>query len=160
MRKIGMFAARATIASIRADGEGRCRAAAPQGLVRRPHRGDLAPLRDLLVVNTTAVIASNSCAGLGQLIFQSILQLNRAGIAVPLPPRRTSMRINPLGRRPARRAVNAVGGVGNCINMFSLTQIFRFPFLTLVTMRGEWGEFNPLTGADGIRAPPRRPQHR
>jgi len=34
-------------------------------------------------------------------------------------------------------------GVGNCINMFSLTQIFRFPFLTLVTMRGEWGEFNP-----------------
>jgi sulfopyruvate decarboxylase alpha subunit len=34
-------------------------------------------------------------------------------------------------------------GVGNCVNMFSLTQIFRFPFLTLVTMRGEWGEFNP-----------------
>jgi len=34
-------------------------------------------------------------------------------------------------------------GVGNCINMLSLTQIFRLPFLTLVTMRGEWGEFNP-----------------
>src|ERR1700751_4208408 len=34
-------------------------------------------------------------------------------------------------------------GVGNCINMLSLTQIFRFPFLTLVTMRGEGGEFNP-----------------
>jgi sulfopyruvate decarboxylase alpha subunit len=34
-------------------------------------------------------------------------------------------------------------GVGNCINMLSLTQIFRFPFLALVTMRGEWGEFNP-----------------
>jgi sulfopyruvate decarboxylase alpha subunit len=34
-------------------------------------------------------------------------------------------------------------GVGNCINMLSLTQVFRFPFLTLVTMRGEWGEFNP-----------------
>ena len=34
-------------------------------------------------------------------------------------------------------------GVGNCVTMFSLTQIFRFPFLTLVTMRGEWGEFNP-----------------
>ncbi len=28
-------------------------------------------------------------------------------------------------------------GVGNCVNMFSLTQIFRFPFLTLVTMRGD-----------------------
>jgi sulfopyruvate decarboxylase alpha subunit len=34
-------------------------------------------------------------------------------------------------------------GVGNCINMLSLTRIFHFPFLTLVTMRGEWGEFNP-----------------
>jgi sulfopyruvate decarboxylase alpha subunit len=34
-------------------------------------------------------------------------------------------------------------GVGNCVNMLSLAQIFRFPFLTLVTMRGEWGEFNP-----------------
>ena len=34
-------------------------------------------------------------------------------------------------------------GVGNCINMLSLTQIFRLPFLTLVTMRGEWAEFNP-----------------
>ncbi|HKS20279.1 MAG TPA: phosphonopyruvate decarboxylase [Bradyrhizobium sp.] len=34
-------------------------------------------------------------------------------------------------------------GIGNCVNMFSLVQIFRLPFLTLVTMRGEWGEFNP-----------------
>src|SRR6201995_4957740 len=40
-------------------------------------------------------------------------------------------------------------GVGNCINMLSLTQIFRFPFLTLVTMRGEWGEFNPWQGPMG-----------
>jgi sulfopyruvate decarboxylase alpha subunit len=34
-------------------------------------------------------------------------------------------------------------GVGNCINMLSLVQLFRLPFFTLVTMRGEWGEFNP-----------------
>jgi sulfopyruvate decarboxylase alpha subunit len=34
-------------------------------------------------------------------------------------------------------------GVGNCVNMLSLLRICRFPFLTLVTMRGEWGEFNP-----------------
>ena len=33
-------------------------------------------------------------------------------------------------------------GVGNCVNALSLTTICRFPFLTLVTMRGEWGEFN------------------
>ena len=34
-------------------------------------------------------------------------------------------------------------GVGNCVNMFSLLASCRFPFVTLVTMRGEWAEFNP-----------------
>lgn len=34
-------------------------------------------------------------------------------------------------------------GVGNCINMLSLPMIARFPLLMLVTMRGEWAEFNP-----------------
>jgi sulfopyruvate decarboxylase alpha subunit len=34
-------------------------------------------------------------------------------------------------------------GVGNCINMLSLATVCRFPLLTIVTMRGEWGEFNP-----------------
>jgi sulfopyruvate decarboxylase alpha subunit len=34
-------------------------------------------------------------------------------------------------------------GVGNCINMLSLSAISRFPLLMLVTMRGEWAEFNP-----------------
>jgi sulfopyruvate decarboxylase alpha subunit len=34
-------------------------------------------------------------------------------------------------------------GVGNCINMMSLLPACRFPFLALVTMRGEWAEFNP-----------------
>src|ERR1700753_1774080 len=34
-------------------------------------------------------------------------------------------------------------GVGNCINMLSLPNICRMPLLMLVTMRGEFGEFNP-----------------
>jgi sulfopyruvate decarboxylase alpha subunit len=34
-------------------------------------------------------------------------------------------------------------GVGNCINMLSLIRTCRFPLLMLVTMRGEWAEFNP-----------------
>ncbi len=34
-------------------------------------------------------------------------------------------------------------GLGNCINMLSLTRVCRFPLLMLVTMRGEAGEFNP-----------------
>ena len=34
-------------------------------------------------------------------------------------------------------------GVGNCINMLSLTRTCRFPLVMLVAMRGEWAEFNP-----------------
>jgi sulfopyruvate decarboxylase alpha subunit len=34
-------------------------------------------------------------------------------------------------------------GAGNCINMLGTIRECRFPLLTLVTMRGEWGEFNP-----------------
>lgn len=34
-------------------------------------------------------------------------------------------------------------GVGNCGNMLSLMRGCQFPFLTLVTMRGEFGEGNP-----------------
>jgi len=34
-------------------------------------------------------------------------------------------------------------GAGNCINMLSLIAGARFPFLTLISMRGEFGEGNP-----------------
>ena len=34
-------------------------------------------------------------------------------------------------------------GVGNCPNMLAMIRECRFPLLMLVTMRGEWGEFNP-----------------
>ena len=34
-------------------------------------------------------------------------------------------------------------GVGNCINMLSLTNGARFPLLTIVSMRGDFGEGNP-----------------
>jgi sulfopyruvate decarboxylase alpha subunit len=44
-------------------------------------------------------------------------------------------------------------GVGNCVNMFSLLVTCRLPFLTLVTMRGEWGEFNPWQVPMGTATP-------
>ncbi len=44
-------------------------------------------------------------------------------------------------------------GVGNTINMFSLVLNCRMPFLTLVTMRGEWGEFNPWQVPMGAATP-------
>src|ERR1700752_3891352 len=34
-------------------------------------------------------------------------------------------------------------GTGNCVNMLSLIKGARFPFLTLVSMRGDFGEGNP-----------------
>lgn len=33
-------------------------------------------------------------------------------------------------------------GVGNCINTLALPQMARFPLLMVVTMRGDWAEFN------------------
>jgi len=44
-------------------------------------------------------------------------------------------------------------GVGNTINMLSLPINCRMPFLTLVTMRGEWGEFNPWQVPMGSTTP-------
>ncbi|MBS0241047.1 MAG: phosphonopyruvate decarboxylase [Proteobacteria bacterium] len=34
-------------------------------------------------------------------------------------------------------------GVGNCINALGFPTAYRAPCLMLVTMRGQWGEFNP-----------------
>jgi sulfopyruvate decarboxylase alpha subunit len=42
-------------------------------------------------------------------------------------------------------------GVGNCINMLSLAKSCRFPLTMLVTMRGEWAEFNPWQVAMGSK---------
>src|SRR3546814_13937705 len=65
-------------------------------------------------------------------------------------------------------------GVGNCINMLSLTKTCQFPLVTLVPMRGEWGAFNTwqipmartteahleLAGVAGDRCePPTPPAH-
>ena len=44
-------------------------------------------------------------------------------------------------------------GVGNCINMLALAQLCRVPLLALVTMRGEWGEFNPWQVPMGTATP-------
>ena len=40
-------------------------------------------------------------------------------------------------------------GVGNCINQLSLIKHGQFPFFTIVTMRGEFGEGNPWQFAMG-----------
>lgn len=44
-------------------------------------------------------------------------------------------------------------GVGNCINMLSIIEECRFPLLAVITMRGEWGEFNPWQWPMGQATP-------
>jgi sulfopyruvate decarboxylase TPP-binding subunit len=45
-------------------------------------------------------------------------------------------------------------GTGNCVNMLSLIKGGRFPFLTLVSMRGDFGEGNPWQFPMGQAAQP------
>ncbi|MDP6389888.1 MAG: phosphonopyruvate decarboxylase [Alphaproteobacteria bacterium] len=45
-------------------------------------------------------------------------------------------------------------GVGNCVNFFSLIKHGRFPFLTFVSMRGDFGEGNPWQLAMGKATQP------
>jgi sulfopyruvate decarboxylase alpha subunit len=44
-------------------------------------------------------------------------------------------------------------GVGNCINAMALPQICRIPMVTIVSMRGEWGEFIPWQVPMGLATP-------
>jgi len=45
-------------------------------------------------------------------------------------------------------------GAGNCINALGLPLAYRAPCLMLVTMRGQWGEFNPWQVPMGQAARP------
>lgn len=47
-----------------------------------------------------------------------------------------------LGGKRALIAMQS-SGVGNCINALGIPVTMRAPCLMLVTMRGQWGEFNP-----------------
>jgi sulfopyruvate decarboxylase alpha subunit len=53
-----------------------------------------------------------------------------------------------LGGQRAMLAMQS-SGVGNCINALGLPTALRAPCLMLVTMRGQWGEFNPWQVAMG-----------
>lgn len=44
-------------------------------------------------------------------------------------------------------------GVGNCVNMFSLLSSGGFPFFSVITMRGEFAEFNSWQGPMGRATP-------
>jgi sulfopyruvate decarboxylase alpha subunit len=58
-----------------------------------------------------------------------------------------------LGGQRAMIAMQS-SGVGNCINALGLPLAFRAPCLMLITMRGQWGEFNPWQVPMGQAAKP------
>jgi len=82
-------------------------------------------------------------AGHSQLIQRVLGTLSMRGIALTTEEEGVALLLGAWAGGERGVLLMQSSGVGNCINMLSLTQIFRFPFLTLVTMRGEWGEFNP-----------------
>jgi sulfopyruvate decarboxylase alpha subunit len=82
-------------------------------------------------------------AGHSQLITRVLGSSTMRGVALTTEEEGVAMMLGAWAGGQRSALLMQSSGVGNCVNMLSLTQIFRFPFLTLVTMRGEWGEFNP-----------------
>ena len=57
-----------------------------------------------------------------------------------------------LGGKRAMIAMQS-SGVGNCMNALGMPSVMRAPCLMLVTMRGQWGEFNPWQVPAGRAVP-------
>lgn len=72
-------------------------------------------------------------------------------VAVPLTCEEEGVAISAGVSLGGGRAVLLMqsSGVGNCVNFLSLIEHCRFPFLTLVAMRGGLGEQNPWQFAMG-----------
>jgi len=70
---------------------------------------------------------------------------DKAMIAVPLTTEEEGIGLAAgawLGGERAALLMQS-SGVGNCVNSLTLASNCGFPLLIVVTMRGEWGEFNP-----------------
>src|SRR5262245_5765257 len=74
-----------------------------------------------------------------------LCQADRSMAAVPLTTEEEGIGLAAGAWLGGERAVLLMqsSGVGNCVNALTLAANCGFPLLMLVTMRGEWGEFNP-----------------
>src|SRR6266513_2015870 len=81
-------------------------------------------------------------AGHSQLIERVLASSSMRGIALTTEEEGVALLAGAWAGGQRAALLMQSSGVGNCVNMFSLVQLFRLPFFTLVTMRGEWGEFN------------------
>jgi sulfopyruvate decarboxylase alpha subunit len=82
-------------------------------------------------------------AGLSRLI--ELAQTDNSMRAIPLSTEEEGVGVAIGAWLGGQRAVLLMqsSGVGNCPNMLAMAQSCRTPLLMLVTMRGDWGEFNP-----------------
>jgi sulfopyruvate decarboxylase alpha subunit len=92
-------------------------------------------------------------AGHGQLI--ELLEADSEIQTTPLTTEEEGVALAAGAWLGGQRAVLLLqsSGVGNCINMLSLAATCRLPLLMLITMRGEWAEFNPWQVAMGRATP-------
>jgi sulfopyruvate decarboxylase alpha subunit len=74
-----------------------------------------------------------------------LCQADKAMTAVPLTTEEEGIGLAAGAWLGGERAVLLMqsSGVGNCGNALTLASNCGFPLLVIVTMRGEWGEFNP-----------------
>jgi sulfopyruvate decarboxylase alpha subunit len=100
-------------------------------------------LYDLLRAHDITQIAYVPDAGHGVLIDRSLADPDVHSIALTTEEEGVALAAGAdLGGARAVLLMQS-SGVGNCINMLSLIKGARFPFLTLVSMRGDFGEGNP-----------------
>lgn len=98
---------------------------------------------DTLVANEIRQVAYVPDAGLAALI--ELAAATKGVTTVPLSSEEEGVALLAGAWLGGERGVLLMqsSGVGNCINMLSLTRTCRFPLLAIVTMRGQWGERNP-----------------
>jgi sulfopyruvate decarboxylase alpha subunit len=74
-----------------------------------------------------------------------LCQADKGMIAVPLTTEEEGIGLAAGAWLGGERAVLLMqsSGVGNCGNALTLASNCGFPLLMIVTLRGEWGEFNP-----------------
>jgi len=109
-------------------------------------------LFDALRANDVTQVAYVPDAGHQALIDACIAEKSMADI--PLTTEEEGITLLAGAWLGGRRGVLLMqsSGVGNCINMLSLTRTCRFPLAMFVTMRGQWHEFNPWQNPMGETA--------
>jgi sulfopyruvate decarboxylase alpha subunit len=100
-------------------------------------------LYDHLVANDVSIFAYVPDAGHKTLINRSLDDPNVHSIRLTTEEEGVAMAAGAhLGGGRSVLLMQS-SGVGNCVNMFTLLDNGKFPFITYVTMRGDFGEQNP-----------------